>query len=380
MMMNLKEKSLRMGIIFLVLLFVGGMLLVFKGHDAVTMALEKKEGILTAEQVKIAFENIGGLLVNEMVQESQEVKKGDILMVLDSIDIDLSIERLQTQINQMDAQINQLNGSIRIGYAKTSTSELQTYRLIEQQKMALDAAKATYDNQQLTYNRKKALAVSGAVSQSELDSAQMALDVAAANVGQQQRMLEKMLAGTSEAARDQVFASGNANNIYLPEIDQQRQDLGNSQFGVQNLIQQKQNMLVQLKELQVKKERLTLRAPEDGKVLKIIAKRGEMVSANAPVILLESKRYYYDIYLDEQQASRLKPGDEITGSVVVSQKAVAGSIRFITAAPGFADLKMSREKGQTDLSAFQVRIYVNPEENLLPGMTIEVNKDAFLKR
>ena len=98
-----------------------------------------------------------------------------------------------------------MSGTIQIGFAKTSTSELQAYRIIEQQKMALDAAKATYDNQQLTYNRKKALAASGAISQSELDSAQMAMDVATANVGQQQRLLEKMLAGTSEAARDQVL-------------------------------------------------------------------------------------------------------------------------------------------------------------------------------
>lgn len=378
--MNLQKKSLRMGMVFLVLLFAGGMLLVLKGHDAVALAVEKKEGILTAEQVKIAFENIGGRLVRENMQESQEVQKGDILMVLDSVDIDLAIERLQSQINQMDAKISQMNGSIRIGYEKTSTSEKQTYRQIEQQKLALDAAKATYDNQLLTYNRKEALAASGAVSESELDSARMALDVAVANAGQQQRMLEKMLAGTSDAARDQVLASGNADNIYLPNIDQQRQDLENNQFNVQDLIQQKENLLVQLKELKVKKERLTLRAPEDGKILKIIAKQGEMVAANTPVILLESKRYYYDIYLDEQQAAHLKPGNEIAGNAVANQKAVKGIIRFVTAAPGFADLKMSREKGQADLAAFQVRIYVAPEENLLPGMTIEVNKDAFLTR
>jgi len=251
--MKLREKSLRMGIIFLLLCFIGGGVLVFTGHDAVTMAAEKKDGILTAEQVKMAFENIGGRLVKEMVQESQEVKQGDILMVLDSTDIDLSIERLQTQMNQMDAQINQMRGSIQIGFAKTSTSELQTYRTIEQQKMAVDAAKATYSNQQLTYNRRKVLATSGAISQSELDSAQMAMDVASANVGQQQRLLEKMLAGTSEVARGQVLASGDASNIYLPEIDQQRQELENSKFGVQILIRQKESLLVELKELQVKK-------------------------------------------------------------------------------------------------------------------------------
>lgn len=378
--MNLKEKSVQIGIVFLALLLFGGILLVFTGHDAVTLALEKKEGIVNAEQVKVAFENIGGRLVNEAVKESQEVKKGDILLVLDSTDIDLSIERLQTQINQIDAQISELNGSIEIGLAKTSTNETQTYRQIEQQKMALDAAKATYENQLLTYNRKKALVATGAVAQAEVDSAQTALEVARANVGQHQRLLEKMLAGTSEAAREQVLASGNASNISIPDIDHQRKDLENNKFGVQNLTQQKQNLLVQLKELQVKKERLTLRAPEDGKILKVIAKQGEMVAPNAPVVLLESRRYYYDVYLDEKQASTLKNGQEITGNVVAAQKAVKGTIRFITAAPGFADLKMSREKGQADLAAFQVRIYIEPQDNLLPGMTIEVNKNAFLKR
>lgn len=378
--MKLKEKSLRMGIIFLLLVFIGGGVLLFAGHDAITMAAEKKDGILTAEQVKIAFENIGGRLVTEMVQESQEVQKGDILMILDSTDVDLAIEGLQSKINQMDAQINQTKGSIQIGFAKTSIGELQTYRGIEQQKMALDGAKATYDNQQLTYNRKKVLAASGAVSQSELDSAQMAMEVAIANVGQQQRLLEKLLAGTGDGARDQVLASGNASNISLPEIDQQRQDLENSKFGVQILIRQKENLLVQLKELQVKKERLILRAPEKGKILKIIAKTGEMVGPNAPVILLESKRFYYDIYLDEKQAAGLKTGDEVVGNVVANKKEVNGVIRLIFAAPGFADLKMSREKGQGDLAAFQVRIYVAPEESLLPGMTIEVKKNAILKR
>jgi len=176
--MNVEQKAVRVGIIFLALLLLSGTVLVFAGRDAVTLALEKKEGILSAEQVKIAFENIGGQLVNEAVIESQQVKKGDVLMVLDSTDVDLSIERLKAQIQQAEAQISELYGSIEIGLSKASTSEAQSYRQIEQQKKALDAAKATYDNQLLTYNRRKALIASGAIAQAELDSARMELDVA----------------------------------------------------------------------------------------------------------------------------------------------------------------------------------------------------------
>lgn len=376
----LKNKTLQIGSVLLVLLIVGGLLLVLKGHDAVALAIEKKAGVLTAEEVKLSFENVGGRLVGELVKESQEVKKGDVLMVLDSTDVDLSIERLQAQINQITAKINQTSGTIDIGYAKTQTTESQTYRQIEQQKLAFDAAQATYDNEQLNYNRMKELAASGAISKSELDKANASYNVAVANLGQQQRLLEKMLAGSNAGAIDQVLASGKANNVYLPEIDQQRQALANSQNDVQQLIHQKQDLLIQLKELQVKKERLVLRAPEDGKVLNIIAKQGEMVSPNAPVILLESKRCYYDIYLDETKAANLQVGDEIAGGLVANGKTVNGKIRLITAAPGFADLKMSREKGQADLTAFQIRIYIEPENNVLPGMTVEVTKNAFLKR
>lgn len=370
--MDLGKKSLRIGVIFLILFFAAALVLLYKGNDAIALAIEKKEGILTAEQIKVSFDSVKGRMIDEVVKEAQEVKKGDVLMVLDSTDIDLSIEKLKAQIAQMDAQITSLNGSIRIGHAQTDTSEQQNFRQIDQQRAALDGAKATCENRQLDYNRKAALALSGAISQSELDDAQTNLNIAMANVAQQQQLLEKLLAGASD--------TGNTDNLNLPTINQQRQLLENKHNDVQNLIQQKKVLEVQLAELEVEKNRLTLRAPEDGKVLKILAKQGEMISANSPVILLESKRYYYDIYLSENQAVNLTEGDTVVGKAVANSQEISGSVRFITAAPGFADLKMSREKGQTDLSAFQVRIYTQPQKGILPGMTVEVTQDAFTKR
>ncbi len=370
--MDLKKKSLRMGIVLLLLFFMGGIVLIFKGNDAIALAVEKKAGILTAEQVKVAFDSVGGRLICEAVKESQNVKKGDILLVLDSTDIDLSIAKLQAQIAQIDAQIHSLNGSIQIGYAKTDTTEQQNFRQIDQQREAVTAAKATYENKVLDYNRKVELATVGAIAQSELDNAQMNLNVAEANVAQQQQLLATLLAGVQD--------TGNTDELNLPLIDQARKELGNKQFDVKNLIQQKQVLEVELKELMVNKERLTLRAPEDSKVLKILAKEGEMIAANAPVILLESKRYYYDIYLSETQAVKLAEGDTVVGKAVANKVDVEGKVRFITVAPGFADLKMTREKGQADLSAFQVRIYTETQDGVLPGMTVEVTEDAFTKR
>ncbi|WP_255344678.1 hypothetical protein [Selenomonas sp. F0473] len=38
---------------------------------------------------------------------------------------------------------------------------------------------------------------------------------------------------------------------------------------------------------------------------------------------------------------------------------------------------MTREKSQADLSAFQIRIYIDPTDGIIPGMTIGVNDREF---
>ena len=370
--MSIRQRAMKMGIILLVLLVVAGLWLLFTGHDAVVQAMKIKSGILTAEQVKVSFNSVSGKLQKEAVQEAQEVKKGDVLLVLDSTDVDLNIEKLQAQIGQLEAQIRSGSGNIDVGFAKADTDEAQSLRQVDQQKAAVNAAVATYDNAKLDYDRKVSLEKQGAISRSALDAARMTIQVAAADVSQQRHLLAKLLGGAAD--------TGDTNSLQLPTIANERQTLENQKNDVQALVQQKKYLEVQLKEARIQKERLTLRAPEDAKVLKILAKQGEMVSANTPVILLESKRDYYDIYVSEKQAAHLTEGGTITGTTVATDKKVPGTIRFITQAPGFADLKNSREKGQSDLSSFQIRIYTQPDAGVRPGMTIEVSDAEFTKR
>ena len=362
--MNTRQKALRTGAIFIAVLIVAGLLLLYKGNDAVAIGMEKKEGILTAEQVKMSFDSVSGRLLKEAVKEGDTVKAGDVIMELDSTDTDLSIERTKAQIAQLDAQIRSTGGTQSVNYMKADSDEQQSFRQIDQQRAAVSAAQATLKNSQIDYNRKSALLDAGAIAKSQLDDAEMALNVAEANVTQQQQLLDKLLSGAQD--------TGNTDSISLPTIAQQREAAGNMSNDIDALTQQKQALFVQLKQLEVQKERLTLRAPEDGKVLKVLSKEGEMVQAGTPVVLLESNRSYYDVYLSEEQAAGLSEGDEVTGVTVAGKKEVKGTVQLLTQAPGFADLKQSREKGQADLSAFQVRIYIEPTEGVVPGMTIGV--------
>ena len=365
--MNPKQKAERVGILFLALLIVGGLVLLYRGNDAVALGVEKKEGILTAEQVKMSFDSVSGRLLRQAVKEGDVVKKGDVIMEIDPTDTDLAIAKAQAQIAQLEAQIAGKSGSQQVSYQKADNDETQSFRQIDQQRAAVASAAATLRNSELDYNRKSALVEAGAIARSELDDATTALSVAQANVEQQQQSLDRLLAGATES-------------LALPTIAQERADAANMSNDITALERQRDQLLVTLEQLKVQKERLVLRAPEDGKVLKVLAKEGEMISQSTPVVLLESQRSYYDIYLSEQQAAGLAEGDTIVGTTVAGKKQVSGTIRLLSQAPSFADLKQSREKGQADLSAFLVRIYIDPTDGVQPGMTIGVSDREFAKR
>jgi len=152
--MNEKKHMMRAGIIMITVLVLAGLAFMYTGNDAVAQAVQKKEGILTAEQVKVSFDSVSGRLVKEAVKEADLVKKGDVLMVLDSTDTDLSIQKLKAQIAQLDAQIKSAENGVALGYSKIDNDEIQSRRSVDIQREAVEAARATYDNVKLEYGRR----------------------------------------------------------------------------------------------------------------------------------------------------------------------------------------------------------------------------------
>jgi HlyD family secretion protein len=124
------------------------------------------------------------------------------------------------------------------------------------------------------------------------------------------------------------------------------------------------------------KDRLTLKALTDGTILRIIPKVGENVSPNAPVLLLQSSELYFDLFVPETQVKKFSVGGSVPVHVISQNKMVSGTVRFINSAPQYTSTRMSRDNGQGDLSTFQVRIDLQGDNGLLPGMTVEVNTDV----
>lgn len=369
------KKNVKIPVIFLLLLFFGSFL-IFLGsrNDAVTVAKSIKSGVLTADEINVAFQNVGGKVIKRFVEESQMVKKGDPLMQLEDVDTKLAIDRLQALVDSQRAAVNQEQAAIEITENETNLSELSTWRKIEEVKASLEAAKSARNLASTEFDRQTQLRKTGGNSQSQLDNARNAFVVAKMQVIQIESQLSTLMIGATPEQVSQFEKTQNATGMSLQSIIIARQKLENRQNQLAQLKAQLAQGEADLKQLQINYQRLTLKAPEDGKVLKLMFEDGELAPTGAPAVLLETDRKYIDIYVNEKMVNDYQPGTTVTANAIALDKEVKGKVRFATAAPSFADLRMTRERGQADLTSYQVRIYMESIPKLLTGMTLEVKQ------
>lgn len=369
------KNMLRTTGIFAGLLAVGSLLIYFgTRNDAVTVARSIKAGVLTADEVNTAFQNVGGRLVERPIIESQHVKKGDVLAKLDDTDTRLAVAAQEAALAGLEATLALENASIATARRETDRTEKAQWRAIEETAARVKAAEASYALALKDYQRTEKLLKTGSTSKSAFDAAQSTLANTREALRQGERQLASATIGATPEDLKRLKRTGSADGMTLTAIQNEREATENRRYTVAQLTAQRDAARVQLETLRVQESRLTLRAPEDGIVKKVLYEAGEMVTAGAPVVLLETDRRYFDIYVDETQAPDYRPATPVTAAVPALGKSVTGTVRFVEAAPSFADLRSTRERGQADLTSFQVRIYVAPDEELLTGMTLEVTK------
>jgi len=119
---------------------------------------------------------------------------------------------------------------------------------------------------------------------------------------------------------------------------------------------------------------------EEGKINKLIVKTGDQVAQGMPVAVVQKTGYYADLYIQEGEIQKLEVNKKVQVRLPYLNKSteVNGVVTSIAAAPQFANLRMTREKGQADLSMFLVRVAVDSNAALLPGMTAEVDLNEIV--
>ena len=224
---------------------------------------------------------IDGLVRSVPVNDTQTVKKGQVLVVIDPVDEQIAVAQAEANYGQATRRVEQYFANASAGAAQVASKRADLQRA------------------QLDYKRRVALASTGAVSGDELSTAKDALDTAVAGVEMAQRQLlsqQALIRGTTVQNNPEVMAA-------KAQLDAARLALS----------------------------RTVLRAPVDGIVAQSVVQVGQRVQVGTQLMtVVPVAQVYVNANFKEGQLRKVRIGQAATltsdlyGSSVVFHGKVAG--------------------------------------------------------
>lgn len=286
-----------------------------------TKATAKEEliiqGNIKTEEVDLNSK-IPGVVDQVLVEEGQEVKKGDTLIVISSESIEAKKQQAEAAAAAAEATYNKaLNGA-------------------RSQEVA--QAKAAFDLAEKTYSRIKSLYDQEAVSANTYDQAYAQYSAA-------KEVYEMAVQG----ARDEDKAAAEA------------------------LVQQAKAATA---EVQSYLDDAVIKASMDGVVTALNVNEGELVSSGMPLATLTSKeKPYIEINVKETDLGNVHVGDEVDITIAAySDEVFQGKIVNVNQKPDFATKRATNNNGDFDVLSYGVKVeFVDIDKEIYPGMTVMVN-------
>ncbi|MEY1388344.1 HlyD family secretion protein [Providencia stuartii] len=317
----MKKRTIALILLMLILIAAAAL---FHSHNQFLLL----QGEVDAPEVMVTSK-AKGRVIERHVERGDDVKKGQLLLTLESPELTAQYAALKAARDQAKAQLAQsLHG----------TRE-ETIRHLQ---ASLAQANSQYQNASREYQRLSNLSAKGYVSANELDNARKAKEVAFQQVQGAKAQLEEAKNGDRIELRQKYEAA-------LNEAEQK------------------------LAELQVQLDDLQVKAPVDGEIGPIPAEVGEIFNAGSPLLTMVRIPQSYFIYnLREDILVDVKKGDRVQLDVpALGDKKIEAEVRYIAPKGDYATKRATRATGDFDLKTFEVRLYpVEPADGLRPGMSV----------
>lgn len=307
---------------------------------------------------------ISGTVLEVKVKDTQIVKRGDVLVVLDPATPRILVAQAEADLAAARRRFRQ---AISTNSALAATVRARGADITQAQAQ-VGAAQADYETASIDLQRRERLAQSGAVSGEELSNARKAFAGARAALARAQ-------AGVAQAQSTRVSAEGElAANAALvrgstedtdpavlaakAKLDQARIDLGNT----------------------------VLRAPIDGVVTKRQVQIGERVAQGKPLMaIVPVGKVYIDANFKERQLRRVRIGmpAEVTADIYGGSVVYHGKVAGLSGGTG-ASMALIPAQNATGnwikvVQRLPVRIELDPRElkehPLRVGLSTEVEID-----
>jgi HlyD family secretion protein len=149
------------------------------------------KGVVESEQEVDISSQVPGIIAEMKVEEGDSVKKGQLLVILDSGKIFAKMKKSEAALNEAKARLTEL----RAGYRAEDTEIAQSN---------VDRAEAVYEKAKDDYERQNRLYKKDATTLIELQNAEEEMKVAAAQLGESKADLQKRLTGVRKEEIEQA--------------------------------------------------------------------------------------------------------------------------------------------------------------------------------
>lgn len=255
--------------------------------------------------------SIGGTISDVRVTDTQSVKKGDILVVIDPTDAKLALV-------QAEADLGKATRRVRGYVANDSGLAAQIAARSADEKRAdaqLAAAEADFERANIDLQRRSALSASGSVSGDELTRAQNAFAAAKANL-----TVAQAATAQAKANHDAAVGSKDANAALIANTTEE----SNPEVALARA--RRDQAAVDL-------ERTVIRAPVDGVIAKRQVQLGQRVQAGTPLLaVVPVQDMHVDANFKEVQLEKVRVGQPVT----LTADIYGGSVTYEGTVEGFS--------------------------------------------
>lgn len=300
-------------------------------------------GSVEADQIDLSPE-ISGDIEAVSVQDGEAVKKGQLLLTLDTSDyaIKLDMAKKALELARLkEADLQDGNSANQVRQARANRDSVN-------EQISGSARELEYLKKD--YTRLKALYDSGAASESQLDTPMRALDREQAKYDgllKQKDALDAALALAEEGATQQT------KNAATLEVEVKQ---------------------LEIQDLERTIAKGTLYSPVDGTVQSVNFQSGERVAPGSrAVTLVDLSRMEVKIYVPEILLNRVHTGMTVQFTdIFLKDKGVTGTVDYISPRAEFTPKNIESKQSKQEM-VYEVRVNIqDPSDTVKPGMFLDV--------
>src|SRR6202789_1164386 len=309
-------------------------------------------GTVDANQVIVSAQ-VEGRIQKLLVDEGTPVKAGDLIAVLDPLELQAQDAAAAANINSLQHKVSEMQHTEESTSGSTSSDVANAQAKLSSARAQLLQAKATLDRTESDSRRMVSLAKAGVASDQDRVQAETNLQAAQATMQAQQELVKAAEADLTSAIARTQQANAAKSTVRSTEAD------------LKNAIAQKNQAAVRLGYTNVY-------APITGTVSVRAARQGEVVNIGAPIVtIVDLTDTWARVAIPETYPDHIGYGGvlrvRMPGGSITS-----GKVFFKGVEGDFATQRdVSRRKRDIRTIVLKVRLD-NPNGAFVPGMTAEV--------